>query len=95
MFGELIIYVDNDPLDIPNPAKRKSADNVKDKEPAASRMKFSVGAKPKTAPLKISLNKPQVTLTLRELLVMYVCNVCNACNVCLVASYTLAEVDHG
>ena len=39
--------------------KRKSGDNLKEKAPLA-KMKFSLGSKPKAAPLKISLGKPQV-----------------------------------
>ena len=39
--------------------KRKSGDNLKEKAPPA-KMKFSLGSKPKAAPLKISLGKPQV-----------------------------------
>ena len=55
----MIVYVDDDPLDGPTPAKRKSGDSIKQKE-QTSKMKFSLNAKPKNAPLKISLTKPQV-----------------------------------
>lgn len=56
------LFAADDPLDPPNATKRKSGDNSKSKDaPAVTKMKFSLGSKkPMAAPLKISLNKPQV-----------------------------------
>lgn len=61
-------FSDDDPLDVPNPkaAKRKVDSGTKDKTQApVAKMKFSIGSKPKMAPLKISLGMPQVGQLIR------------------------------
>ncbi|XP_067946341.1 PEST proteolytic signal-containing nuclear protein-like [Watersipora subatra] len=57
---KITILLDNDPLDVPNPTKRRITEATKDKnQPPAAKMKFSFGSKPKMAPVKISLQKAQ------------------------------------